>query len=240
MAGNPFHIDTDLHTSTLSSVDTTVCRNASGLIQKPDPFACPPGRAKGSCYAFRFCSSAHAENDISSVFLPHQAEPGCTPRPVPDLFFCLAARGWGGIYSAAIHVSPRRAPAGCRPASPWRREAPGRGQAAPPASGAAYASRGPAGHAPRTNCPQSETCFFPCCHTPSPAETSGAKLASVQRELMILPPSPSPQRFCLRPRRDRAPSRCRVRRRPQCASTSRFLPGGSGSATPRPACREAG
>ena len=120
------------------------------------------------------------------------------------------------------------------------REAPGRGQAAPPASGAAYASRGPAGHAPRTNCPQSETCFFPCCHTPSPAETSGAKLASVQRELMILPPSPSPQRFCLRPRRDRAPSRCRVRRRPQCASTSRFLPGGSGSATPRPACREAG
>ena len=127
----------------------------------------------------------------------------------------------------------------CRPAGPWRREAPGRGQA-PPASGAAYASRGPAGHAPRTNCPQSETCFFPCCHTPSPAEASGAKFASVRRELMILPPSPSPQRFCLRPRRDRAPSRCRVRRRPQCASTSRFLPGGSGSATPRPACRGAG
>ena len=82
--------------------------------------------------------------------------------------------------------------------------------------------------------------FFPCCHTPSPAEASGAKFASVRRALMILPPSPSPQRFCLRPRRDRAPSRCRVRRRPQCASTSRFLPGGSGSATPRPACRGAG
>ena len=82
--------------------------------------------------------------------------------------------------------------------------------------------------------------FSPCCHTPSPAEASGAKFASVRRALMILPPSPSPQRFCLRPRRDRAPSRCRARRQPQCASTSRFLPGGSGSATPRPACRGAG
>ena len=73
-------------------------------------------------------TEAGAETGVHS--LP-TGEPHRTSRPVPGLFLCLAARGWGGICSAAaIYFSPRRAPAGCRPASPWRREAPGRGQAA--------------------------------------------------------------------------------------------------------------
>ena len=38
---------------------------------------------------------------FESLWAGHQAEPGRTSRPVPGLFFYLAARGWGGICSVA-------------------------------------------------------------------------------------------------------------------------------------------
>ena len=44
---------------------------------------------------------------IYSVTATHQAEPGRTSRPVPGLFFCLAARDWSGIYSIAAERTGR-------------------------------------------------------------------------------------------------------------------------------------
>ena len=105
MAGNTFHIDTDLHTSTLSSVDTTVCRLCGNYEFRTDLVFVDDVLPAETVTVFFLNSSdyhdlasfrdqIHVFHDLCTVYSRYETAALVRYATSTDFFFCFVSFVW--------------------------------------------------------------------------------------------------------------------------------------------------